>query len=95
MAIETETAVKSLGTSLTYWVHPDTQTEGLTLQELQGLDKALQRTCGELTNNSAKLTELDKDIASQKQKLRVAEDDGTTDETTKRDIRSRIEKLRR
>ena len=28
-----------------------TQTEGLTLRELQGLDKALQRTRGELTNN--------------------------------------------
>ena len=49
--IDTETAVKSLETSLTDWVHTDTQTEGLTLRELQGLDKALQRTRGELTNN--------------------------------------------
>ena len=46
-----------------------TQTEGLTLRELQGLDKALQRTRGELTNNLSKLTELDKDITRQKQKL--------------------------
>ena len=37
-----ETAVKSLETSLTDWVHTDTQTEGLTFRELQGLDKALQ-----------------------------------------------------
>ena len=86
--IDTETAVKSLETSLTDWVHTDTQTEGLTLRELQGLDKALQRTRGELTNNLSKLTELDKDIARQKQKLQVAED-----ETSNRDIRSRIQNL--
>ena len=66
--IETETAVKSLETSLTDWVHTDTQTEGLTLREPQGLDKALQRTRVELTNNLSKLTELDKDITIQKQK---------------------------
>ena len=84
----TETAVKSLETSLTYWVHTDTQTEGLTLRELQGLDKALQRTRGELINNLSKLTELDKDITRQKQKLQEAED-----ETSQRDIRSRIQNL--
>ena len=65
-----------------------TQTEGLTLRELQGLDKALQRTRGELTNNLSKLTELDKDITRQIQKLQEAED-----ETSKRDIRSRIQNL--
>ena len=86
--IETETAVKSLETSLTDWVHTDTQTEGLKLRELQGLDKALQRTRSELTNNLSKLTELDKDITRQKQKLQKAED-----ETSKRDIRSRIKNL--
>ena len=92
--IETETAFKSLETSLTDWVHTDTQTEGLTLQKLQRLDKALQRTHGEITDNLSKLTELDKDITRQKQKLQEAEDDAT-DETTKRDIRSRIKKLKR
>ena len=72
--IDTETAVMSLETSFTDWVHTDTQTEGLTLRELQGLNKALQRTRGELTNNLAKLTELDKDIARQKQKSQEAEE---------------------
>ena len=66
--IDTETAVKSLETSLTGWLHTDTQTEGLTLRELEGLDKALQRTRGEHTNNLAKLTELDKDIITQSYK---------------------------
>ena len=86
--IDTETAVKSLETSLTDWVHTNTQTEGLTLRKLQGLDKALQRTRGELTNNLSKVTELDKDITRQKQKLQEAED-----ETSKRDIWSRIQNL--
>ena len=88
--IDIETAVKSLETSLTDWVHTDTQTEGLTLRELQGLDKALQHPRGELTDNLSKLTELDKEITRQKHKLQEAEDDGATDETTKRDIRSRV-----
>ena len=92
--IDTETAVKSLETSLTDWVHNDTQTEGLTLRELQGLDKALQRTRSELTDNLAKLTELDKGITRQKQKLQEAKDDGATDETTKREIRPRIKNLK-
>ena len=83
--IDTETAVKSLETSLSERVHTDTQTEGLTLRELQRLDKALQRNRDELTDNLANMTELDKDIARQKQKLQEAED-----ETSKRDIRSRI-----
>ena len=48
----------------------------------------MQRTRGELTNNLSKLTELDKDITRQKQKLQEAED-----ETSKRDIRSRIKNL--
>ena len=86
--IGTETAIKSLETSLIDWIHTDTQTEGLTLRELQGLDKALQCTRGELTNNLAKLTELDKDIARKKQKLQEAEDDEATEETTKRDIKN-------
>ena len=60
-----------------------TQTEGLTFRELQGLDKALQRTRGELANNLAKLTDLDKDIAKERRKLDEAED-----EISKTDIKS-------
>ena len=86
--IDTETAVKSLETSLTDWVHTDTLTERLTLRDLQGLDKALQRTCGELTNNLAKFTELDKNIAKENRKLQEAED-----EITKNDIKARLKNL--
>lgn len=73
---EVDTSVKSLETSFNNLdVHAQTQTEGLTLREIQGLDKALQSIRGELTNNLAKLTEIDKDIAKEKQKLEQAGDD--------------------
>ena len=62
-----------------------TQTEGLTLRELKGLDKALQTTRGELVNNLTKLTELDKDIARNKRKLQETED-----ETIKAEITARL-----
>ena len=65
-----------------------TQTEGLTLRELQGLDKALQSIRGELTNNLAKLTDIDKDIAKEKRKLQEAED-----EISKSDITARLKNL--
>ena len=65
-----------------------TQTEGLTLRELQGLDKALQSIRGELTNNLAKLTDIDKDIAKEKRKLQEAED-----EISKSDITALLKNL--
>ena len=88
-------AVESLETSMTDWglelpdiANKRTQTEGLTLRELQGLDKALQTTRGELVNNLAKLTELDKDIARNERKLQETED-----ETIKAEITARLKNL--
>ena len=54
----------------------------LTLREIRGLDKALQTIRGELTNNLAKLTELDEHIALEKRKLDEA-DAGGVDELTR------------
>ena len=89
---ELHETVESLETSMTDWVLelPDvenkrTQTEGLTLRELQALDKALQTTRGELVNNLAKLAELDKDIARNERKLQETED-----ETIKAEITARL-----
>ena len=85
----------SLLNSLTDWnlelpdvANAHTQTEGLTFRELQGLDKALQRTRGELANNLAKLTDLDKDIAKERRKL-----DEAGDEISKNDIKARLKNL--
>ena len=60
----------------------------LTLREIRGLDKALQTIRGELTNNLAKLTELDH-IALEKRKLNEA-DAGGVDELTRRRIAERL-----
>ena len=60
----------------------------LNLRELRGLDQALQRTRGELVNNLAKLTELDKDIAEENQKLSA-----TNNEGEKERIRERLRNL--
>ena len=61
----------------------------LTLREIRGLDKALQTIRGELTNNLAKLTELDDHIALEKRKLDEA-DAGGVDELTRRRIAERL-----
>ena len=42
---------------------------GFPLRELRGLNQALQRIRGELVNNLAKLTELDRNIALEREKL--------------------------
>ena len=47
----------------------------LNFRELRGLDKAMRTIRGELTNNLAKLSELDNHIVREKQKLDQAEDE--------------------
>ena len=83
-----ETMLTDWNLELPYVANKHTQTEGLTLRELQGLDKALQSIRGELTNNLAKLTDIDKDIAKEKRKLQEAED-----EISKSDITARLKNL--
>ena len=61
----------------------------LSLREIRGLDKALQTIRGELTNNLAKLTELDKHIALERQKL----DTEGIDKFSRRRIADRLEDL--
>ena len=74
-------AVESLETLMADWgldlpdvANKHTQTEGLTLREMQGLDKALKNIRGELINNLATLNDIDKDIAKEKRTLQEAED---------------------
>ena len=61
----------------------------LNLREIWGLDKALQTIRGELTNNLAKLTQLDDHIALERQKL----DAGDVDEFSRRQIAERLQDL--
>ena len=60
----------------------------MTQREFLGICRALETIQGELTNNLAKLSELDKDIASEKRKLEEA-----PDETTKNIIAERLRNL--
>ena len=83
-----ETVLPGLSLELPDVANKHTKTEGLAFLELEGLDKALQSTRSELTNNLAKLTDIDKDIAKEKRKLQEAED-----EISKRDITERLKKL--
>ena len=92
-ATEVSDAVQRMETALT-----DTQIDEvlgtlddppITLREIRGLDKALQTIRGQLTNNLAKLTELDDHIALEKRKLDEA-DTGGVDELTRRRIAERL-----
>ena len=58
--------------------------EGYTPRDIQGMCKALERSRGELTNNLAKLSELDEHIALEKRKLEEAPDEAAKDEIAKR-----------
>ena len=71
-AKEASDTVQTMETTLTNMKDPP-----LDLREIRGLDKALQTSRGELTNNLAKLTELDKHIALEKRKMSEAEDEFT------------------
>ena len=93
MATETSDAIHRMETALTD-AHVDEllatlDDPPLSLREIRGLDKALQTIRGDLTNNLAKLTELDKHIALERQKL----DTEGIDEFSRRRIADRLEDL--
>ena len=69
----------------------DVQWVGQAKRELEGLGLAMTRTRDELTNNLAKLTELDRHIALEKRKLDEAR--GGIDEFTRRRIAERLRGL--
>ena len=83
-----ETALKTIE-------EPPLDTSGLDrselmmrFRELQGLDKAMRTQRGELVNNLARLSEIDKHISKEQRKL-----EETDDEQFKRDISDRIKNL--
>jgi len=71
----------------------ETSLADIDLREIRGLDKALQSIRGELTNNLAKLTELDDHINKEQSKLDRIESEGGIDEATKRRITDRLREL--
>ena len=63
----------------------------LDMREFLGIDKALRRVQGEIINNTAKLSELDKQLARDRGKLEEIKDDPSYSEELKERIRERIE----
>ena len=75
--IKVEAAVQIAGN---VFVEPERPgVPSMTQREFLGIYRALETIRGELTNNLAKLSELDKDIASEKSKLEEAPDEATKD----------------
>ena len=62
------------------------------MREIRGLNEALQRIRGELISNLSKLTELDKRIAREKQKLSHDGLEEVSDDV-KQEIQQRLNKL--
>lgn len=56
----------------------------MTFSEIRGLYNALQSITGELTNNVPKLTELDKEVAHEKQKIEEGKDEISWQQTADR-----------
>ena len=61
------------------------------MQEFLGIDKALRRVQGEILNNAAKLSELDKQLAHDQGKLKEINDNPSYSEELKDRIRERID----
>ena len=63
----------------------------LDMWEFLGIDKALRRVQGEIINNAAKLSELDKQLDRDQGKLEEIKDDPSYSEELKERIRERID----
>ena len=69
------------------------QNNTLDMREFLGIDKALQSIQGELVNNTAKLTEINKRIEKDTKKLKEVENDPTYTYEQKRLCRDRLDDL--
>ena len=91
-----DNSIKLMETSLTeIGVEASTQTEtgGLTLRELQGLDKELRTICGSLRSAIAKSMAKQIDIDKEKQKLDEMANDETYSDKQRGDVRARLQRF--
>ena len=63
----------------------------IDMKEFLGIDKALRRVQGEIINNTAKLSEIDKELASDREKLEEIKNDPLYSEELKNRIQERID----
>ena len=94
--IASDNSIKLIETSLTeIGVEASTQTEtsGLTLRELQGLDKELRTISSSLRSTIAKSMAKRIDIDKEKRKLEEMANDETYSEEQRKEVRARLQRF--
>ena len=87
-------SMKLIGTSLTeIGVEASTQTGGLTLRELEGLDKELRTISGSLRSAIAKSIAKQVDIDRENRKLEEMENDETYSDEQREEVRARLQRF--
>ena len=92
--IASDNSIKLIETSLTETGEDaSTQTSGLTLRELQGLDKELRMISGSLRSAIAKSVAKQVDIDKEKRKLEEMANDETYSDEQKEEVRARLQRF--
>ena len=92
--IATDNSIKLIETSLTETgVEASTQTGGLTLRELEGLDKELRTISGSLRSAIAKSIAKQVDIEKENKKLEKMVNDETYSDEQREDVRARLQRF--
>ena len=92
--IASDNSIKLIETSLTeIGVEASTQTGGLTLRELQGVDKELRTISGSLTSAIAISMAKQVDIDKENQKLEEMANDETYSDEQREEVRARLQRF--
>ena len=92
--IATDNSIKLIETSLTeIGVDTSTQTSGLTLRELEGLDKELRMISGSLRSAIAKSITKQVDIDKENRKLEEMANDETYSDEQREEVRARLQRF--
>ena len=92
--IATDNSIKLIETSLTeIGADASTQTGGLTLRELQGLDKELRTISGSLRSAIAKSVAKQVDIDKENRKLEEMANDETYSDEQREEVRARLQRF--
>ena len=92
--IATDNSIKLIETSLTeIGADASTQTGGLTLRKLQGLDKELRTISGSLRSAIAKAMAKQVDIDKENQKLEEMTNDETYSDEQREEVRARLQRF--
>ena len=91
--IATDNSIKLIETLTEIGVEASTQTGGLTLRELQGLDRELRTISSSLTSAIAKSMAKQVDIDKEKRKLEEMTNDGTYSDEQREEMRARLQRF--